>query len=45
MRYAKGKHANLVSLGLLKPKKASSSSIHNEEIRTFSILFFKQHIG
>jgi hypothetical protein len=40
MPYAKGKRANLVSLGLLKPKKASSSSIHNEENQLEHFPFF-----
>jgi hypothetical protein len=40
MRYAKGKRANLVNLGLLKPKKASSLSIHNKENRPEHFPFF-----
>jgi hypothetical protein len=40
MPYAKGKRANLVNLGLLKPKKASSSSIHNKENRPERFPFF-----
>lgn len=40
MPYAKGKRANLVNLGLLKPKKASSSSIHNKENQPECFSFF-----